>query len=149
GWSNGAVSFGTWPTTFGTSTTGSQTFSIYATYTTGPTPSVTQTPTPTNTPTPTPGGPTATPTPIATPIPTSLPTATPTPTTIPTPTPTPATDPSIVGQWSGVITSPIVQNTGTQLINGKVLLWGRSGTQYVWDPTSGNFSNVPFNIDLL
>ena len=136
-WSSSNVTFGIWPSSFGSSTTGAQTFSIYATYTTG----ASATPTPVvPTATPVPGLPTATPTPV-------VPTAT--PTSLPTPTPTPGQDPSIVGQWGGVISSPIVQNTGTQLTNGKVLLWGRSGTQYVWDPSNGNFVNVSLNIDLL
>ena len=64
GYSTGRVSFGTWPSTFGSSVVGSVNYSIYATYTTAgpsPSPSVSSSPSaspsPSPTPTPTPTGP--------------------------------------------------------------------------------------------
>ena len=66
GYSTGRVSFGTWPSTFGSAAVGSVNYSIYASYTTaGPSPSpsvstppsASPSPSPTPTPTPTPTGP--------------------------------------------------------------------------------------------
>ncbi len=60
GYSTSRVTFGTWPSTFGSSAVGSVNYSIYATYTTAgpsPSPSVSASPSPSPTPTPTPTGP--------------------------------------------------------------------------------------------
>src|SRR6185312_5841436 len=72
-WSNNAVSFGAWPTSFPAYGQGAWSFSIYASYTTGASATPTPTPPPRPTPTATAGTPTATPTtgPTATPTPTA------------------------------------------------------------------------------
>jgi hypothetical protein len=95
--STNSVAFGTWPSSFGPATLGTETFSIYASYTTvaaTATPTVTWTPKATSatTKTPTPTN-TVTPTPVATNTPTrtSSATATWTPTSTATLTPKPAT----------------------------------------------------------
>lgn len=56
----------------------------------------------------------------------------------------------VVGQWSGVISWPIVTIHSHLLPNGKVLLWPRDGGNQarVWDPVNNTFVNVPLGMNL-
>ncbi|HYR87936.1 MAG TPA: LamG-like jellyroll fold domain-containing protein [Terriglobia bacterium] len=53
-------------------------------------------------------------------------------------------DPSIVGQWTGPYTWPVVAVHMSLLQTGKVLAWDDSaGSAVVWNPATGAFSPVP------
>jgi hypothetical protein len=54
-------------------------------------------------------------------------------------------DPSVVGQWSGVLSWPIIAIHTHVLPNGKVLLWDRDGgnNARIWDPAANTFTRVP------
>jgi hypothetical protein len=56
---------------------------------------------------------------------------------------TPVSQSAVVGEWSSVMTSPVVQLHLHLLPNGKVLSWGHQGAPQVWDPATGAFSAVP------
>jgi hypothetical protein len=53
--------------------------------------------------------------------------------------------PDVVGQWSGVISWPIVNIDVILLPNGKLLVWPRDGGNQarVWDPGNNSFTPVP------
>jgi hypothetical protein len=59
-----------------------------------------------------------------------------------------ANDPSQVGQWSGVMSWPLVAMNMVLLDNGKVLMWDGGPdclgaiSDYVWDPATNNFAQV-------
>jgi galactose oxidase len=50
---------------------------------------------------------------------------------------------AIMGQWSSVKPSPVVQLHLHMLSDGRVLSWGLQGTPQVWDPATGGFTSVP------
>lgn len=55
-----------------------------------------------------------------------------------------AGDPAVVGQWSPVVTWPVVSIHTSVLPNGKVLLWPRDGGAQarVWDPAANAFASA-------
>jgi hypothetical protein len=130
-WSIGAVPFGAWPASFGPAATGSQLFSIYATYDTGSTPTATAT-----------FAASATPTQAFTATPTGVP-----PTATPSAT---ATTTAQLGSWGPLIKTPTVLVNAQVMPGGKVLVWGLGGNAaYVYDLASGSFTPVPINLDLV
>jgi galactose oxidase len=46
------------------------------------------------------------------------------------------------GEWSATFSWPIVALHVALLSNGKVLSWGKFGDPYLWDPESGDFTNL-------
>lgn len=62
----------------------------------------------------------------------------------PPPPPVLPPPPELVGQWSAVLTSPIVQVHLNLLTSGKVLSWGGAVGEvpytYLWDPATGTFT---------
>src|SRR6266542_3501461 len=62
-----------------------------------------------------------------------------------------ADDPSVVGQWSAVMSWPIVSIHTSLLPTRKVLVWPRNGENVyvtnapVWDPAANSFTAVPLN----
>jgi nitrogen fixation protein FixH len=64
--------------------------------------------------------------------------------------PPPPPDPSKYGQWSSVTSWPVLPIHVSLMPNGKVLAFGHDtsgGTTeaIVWDPSTGNFQNTPYN----
>jgi hypothetical protein len=55
--------------------------------------------------------------------------------------------PDVVGQWSGVISWPIIAIHIHILPNGKVLVWPRDGGNQarIWDPAANTFTSVPLS----
>src|SRR5262245_52382150 len=53
--------------------------------------------------------------------------------------------PNVIGEWSGVISWPVVAIHAHLLPNGKVLVWPRDGGNQarVWDPGTDLFTPVP------
>jgi uncharacterized protein YjdB len=49
---------------------------------------------------------------------------------------------ALLGSWSPVIPAPTVQIHTHLLVNGKVLIFGRTGV-HVWDPATGIFTEAP------
>lgn len=45
-----------------------------------------------------------------------------------------------VGKWEGPLSTPIIGLHLSQLLNGKVLLWGHGGEPQLWDPAGGGFT---------
>ena len=56
---------------------------------------------------------------------------------------TPLSQSAVVGEWSSLKASPVVQLHLHLLPNGKVLSWGHQGAPQVWDPATGGFAAVP------
>src|SRR5262245_31677750 len=54
-----------------------------------------------------------------------------------------AADPTLVGQWSNVISWPAVAVHQHMLNSGRVLNWQTGNQANIWDPMSGSFSPVP------
>jgi hypothetical protein len=48
-----------------------------------------------------------------------------------------------LGEWSALLSAPIVQLHLHLLVNGKVLSWGRTGDPQIWDPATRAFTAVP------
>jgi hypothetical protein len=55
---------------------------------------------------------------------------------------------SRVGRWSEVIPWPVVAVHLSLLPDGTVLFWGLGGQPHVWDPASGQFTEVPEPVEI-
>ena len=58
-------------------------------------------------------------------------------------------DPAVVGQWSAVMSWPLIGIHAHLLPTGTVLLWPRSDAPRLWDPATNALSSVPgagFNV---
>ncbi|MGA8312537.1 MAG: chitobiase/beta-hexosaminidase C-terminal domain-containing protein [Terriglobales bacterium] len=65
----------------------------------------------------------------------------------------PSSDPSVIGQWSGITSWPILPVHATLMPTGKVLAWGHDATNSttaatIWTPSTGTFQSTSYSSDL-
>ena len=62
----------------------------------------------------------------------------------------PSSDPSVIGQWSGITSWPILPVHATLMPTGKVLAWGHDATNSttagtIWTPSTGTFQSTSYS----